>query len=255
MVYSTISAYIITKNAEATIGVSLRSISWADEIVVVDSGSTDKTVEICEKAGARVYNEPFRGFVEQKNLAMSYCHCDWVFNLDADEEVTPELKRSILEVSKNPNPSSDIAIYTVTRKTWYMGRWILHSGWYPEYRVRLSRKEKARWVGEMLHEKLEGDGDIGRLSGDLLHRPYADLGEHMRKMNVYTDIWARKEKTRGRKASWCDILFRPIVSFTKMYVLRCGFLDFGPGLIISIMGAWYTFMKYARLLELWRNSN
>lgn len=254
MEHQTISAYLITKNEEKHIGAALASVSWMDEIVVLDSESADKTVEIARKAGARVVNEPFRGFVAQKNLAMDMCKSDWVFNLDADEEVTPALRQSIIEVLKNPKTGSEASIFTVTRKTWYMGRWILHCGWYPEYRERLSKRGAARWEGEMLHEKLRGQEKIGRLAGDLLHRPYADLGEHLKKMNLYTELWARVEKNRGRKAHWTDILFRPAASFIKMYVLRGGFLDYGPGLIASIMGAWYTFLKYARLLELSRDS-
>lgn len=253
--YPTISVYIITKNEEKNIRAALASVSWADEIIIVDSGSTDSTVEIAKKAGAIVFDEPFCGFVEQKNSAMNHCSCDWVLNLDADEEITPELEKSIREAVKNQGASSDISIYTVPRKTWYMGRWILHCGWYPEYRARLSKKGKARWEGEMIHEKLEGDGAVGKLSGDLLHRPYKDLGEHMRKMNLYTELWAKSEKARGRRISWCSILFRPPATFIKMYFLRGGFLDFGPGLIVSIMGAGYTFMKYARLIEYRKISN
>jgi (heptosyl)LPS beta-1,4-glucosyltransferase len=251
----TIGAYMITKNEEKNIGAALASVSWADEIVVLDSGSTDKTVEIAAQAGARVVNEPFHGFVEQKNLAMNLCLSDWVFNLDADEEVTPELRQSIMDVVKKSSKDREASIFNVARKTWYMGRWILHCGWYPEYRERLSKRGVARWEGEMLHEKLRGEGRIGRLAGDLLHHPYADLGEHLEKMNMYTGLWARVEKNRGRVSHWTDILLRPPVAFMKMYIVRLGFLDYGPGLIVSIMGAWYTFLKYARLLELTRNSD
>lgn len=249
----TVSAYLITRNEERNIARAIESVRWMDEVVVLDSGSTDGTVAIAERLGAKVHAQPFQGFVIQKNRALELCGGDWAFNLDADEEVTPELRDSILAVTgasmKEPSP----AAYQVNRRTRYLGRWIRHCGWSPEYRERLSRKGCARWEGEMLHEGLRGEGATGRLTGDLLHRPYADLGEHVRKIGVYTDIWAHRERANGRRAGLIDLAGRPLVRFVKMYFLRAGFLDGVPGFAVSAMGAWYAFMKYARLYELSRN--
>lgn len=251
--HPTISAYLITRNEEQNIARAIESVRWMDEVVVLDSGSTDRTVEISERMGAKVWTEPFQGFVIQKNRAMDFCTGDWVFNLDADEEVTPELRESILAVIATSGPEKSPSVFAVRRKTRYMGRWIRHCGWYPEYRERLSRKGCARWEGEMLHESLRGDGVAGRLEGDFLHRPYADLGAHIRKIDEYTDIWARREFSRGRRAGLSDLVGRPLARFMKMYFLRTGFLDGVPGFAVSVMGAWYTFMKYARLYEMARS--
>jgi len=248
-----LSAYIITKNEERNIARAIRSVLWMDEVIVLDSGSTDGTVETAERLGAKVVVSEFRGFVNQKNDAMERCSGEWLFNLDADEEVTPELRRSIEEVVRGNSRCGDACpAYQVPRKTWYLGRWMEHCGWYPEYRTRLSRKGRARWRGEELHEELVGDGPVERLSGDLLHRPYRDLGEHMDTIRRYTYLWARREAAAGRGASWADIVFRPFFRFVKMYFLRGGFLDRGPGFVASAMGAWYVFLKYARLYEMTR---
>ncbi len=265
-----ISAYIITKNEEKNIGRALESVRWIDELIVLDSGSTDDTVEIAKNLGAKVTIEAFKGFVKQKSRAMELCAGKWLFNLDADEEVTPELRKSIESVLSGERDkflkrtlksmSSDMPVlFNVCRKTCYLGRWMKHCGWYPEFRARLSRREHARWEGEELHEqlekfdKLEGDSKKGFLKGDLLHRPYDDLGAHLKAIDCYTEMFAKREASHGRKAGFIDILIRPFAAFFKMYILKAGFMDYGPGLIASMMGAWYTFMKYARLYEFDRN--
>ncbi len=250
---SFISAYIITKNEEKNIGRALDSVKWMDEIVIIDSGSTDKTVEIAEKYGAKVTIEAFNNFIEQKNRAMELCTGEWLFNLDADEEVTPELRKSIEDVILKKSSPDIPVLFKINRKNQYMGHWIKHCGWYPEFRTRLSRKGHAKWSGEVLHEKLEGDGPKGFITGDILHRPYANLGEHLRTIDLYSELWAKREVSLGRTTSFVEILIRTFSKFFKMYILKAGFMDYMPGLFASIMGAWYTFMKYARLYELSRN--
>jgi len=225
-----------------------------DELIVLDSGSTDNTVAIAEKFGTNVIAEEFKSFTMQKNRAMELCTGDWLFNLDADEEVTPELRKSIEKIiTSAPSPDQPV-VYNVCRKTQYMGRWMKHCGWYPEFRTRLSRKGHAVWKGESIHEKLEGDSSAGLITGDLLHRPYANLGEHLKTINYYSGLWAQREATRGRTTSIIGITFRPVAKSLKMYILQAGYLDCVPGLIASMMGAWYTFIKYARLYELSGNS-
>ena len=221
-----------------------------DEVVVLDSGSIDRTVEKAEKMGAAVSVSEFMGYVDQKNKAMDLCHGDWMFNLDADEEVTSELRKSIEEAIFCHQQSDDMPkIYNITRKTWYMGRWIKHCGWYPEYRIRLSKRGHARWQGDILHEVLQGNGRPGFLSGDLLHRPYGDLGEHLKTIEHYSALWAKREVLAGHTSSLMDITLRPFAKFMRMYFLSFGILDRGPGFIASSMGAWYIFMKYVRLYE------
>ncbi len=231
----------------------MESVRWMDDVVVLDSGSIDRTVEIAKKMGAKVWVEPFRGFVEQKNRAMELCIGDWLFSLDADEEVTPELRSSILHLLGSHREGEPSA-FAVNRRTLYMGRWIRHCGWYPEYRVRLSKRGCARWGGEIVHESLQYAGKPGKLRGDLLHRPYPDLGAHAKKIVRYAELWAYREHSKGRKVLFADLMMRPAVRFLKMYVLRAGFLDGAPGFAVSVMGAWYAFMKYARLREISRNS-
>lgn len=251
LVRQKISAYIITKNEEKNIVRAVESVSWMDEIIVIDSGSTDNTIQLARDHGATVIVSGFEGFVIQKNKALDACSNDWVFNLDADEEVTSELRRSIERVLSLPGEQNTKVhtVYRVPRKTWYMGRWIQHCGWYPEYRSRLSRKGEARWTGDAIHESLEGNGESGTLTGDLLHRPYADIGEHLETIGRYTLIWARREKERGRRAHVFDLVLRPPIRFCKMFILRAGFLDGLPGFVASVMGMIYTFLKYARLYE------
>jgi (heptosyl)LPS beta-1,4-glucosyltransferase len=247
-----LSVYLITLNEEANIERALASASWADEVILVDSGSTDRTVQIAREHGAKVYSEPFVSFVVQKNSALDRCHGEWALNLDADEEVTPELRTSIETVINNVGEKH--GTYVVCRKTWYFGRWIRHCGWYPEYRCRLSKRGQARWVGDTVHEHLESTGSCGRLSGDLLHRPYRDLGTHLKRIDRYSSLFAEREINKGHRSSMFSIMFHPPWKFFRMYILKGGFLDCTPGLIASLMGAWYTFMKYARLYERARNT-
>jgi len=247
-----ISAYIIACNEERIIARALESVRWMDEIVVLDSGSTDDTVTLAKKYGARIAVEAFKSFVHQKNRAMELCTGDWLFNLDADEEVTPELRSSIESAVNKGHPVNLKTIYDIRRRTFYLGRWMRHCGWYPEYRARLSQRGHAAWRGEVLHERLVGDGPEEFLEGDLLHRPYENLGDHLTTIARYSELWAGREASRGRKINRCDLVMRPLFRFFKMYVFKFGVLDGIQGLIASMMGAWYVFLKYARLFEISR---
>ncbi len=243
-----LSAYIITLNEARNIERAIESVRWMDEVVVLDSGSADGTQDMARKLGARVVTMDFKGFVEQKNAAMDLCTGDWLFNLDADEEVTPELRESIERVV-DEGEAANCTVWSVPRRTYYFGRWMKHCGWYPEWRPRLSKRGTARWQGEVLHETLADDCAAGKLAGDLKHRPYEDLGEHLETLARYTEIWANREAGHGRRASIIDLVFRPPVRFVKMYLIRLGFLDGLPGFIASVMGAYYVFLKHARLYE------
>lgn len=246
----TISAYIITKDEENNIDRAIESVRWMDEIIVLDSGSSDRTVEKAEKLGAKISVSEFEGFVKQKNKAMDLCSGDWIFNLDADEEVTEELKESVEKLIGRGHQDGSPHFYRISRKTLYMGRWLTHC--YSETRARLSKKGCAGWQGEVLHEELIGNGKPGYLHGDLLHRPYSNLSDHIMTIQRYSELWAEREAKAGRKSSIFDIILRPCARFIKLYILRAGFLDGVPGFIASVMGTWYTFLRYARLYEITR---
>lgn len=244
-----ISVTIITFNEERNIRRCLESVRWADEIVVVDSFSTDKTVEICREYTEHVIQHEWLGYVQQKNYAVDCATYDWIFSLDADEEISPELQSAILGMWKRGFSYDG---YKVARKVYYLGRWIRHGGWYPDYKIRLFHRAKGRWGGIDLHEKVILNGTCGKLKGDLFHYTYENITVHIRKMNSYTTISAQKLYKKGRKPSLLNIFFNPPVKFIKTYFIKAGFLDGKAGFFISIIGSFYVFMKYLKLWELYQ---
>jgi glycosyltransferase involved in cell wall biosynthesis len=247
MIGQTISAVLITKNEEAHIGRALRSVEFADEVVVLDGESTDGTVEVCRAAGARVELKPWGGFVAQKNAVTEMAAGDWVLSLDADEEVTPELRAEILRVVSDPGGREG---FLIPRKNHYLGRWIRHCGWYPDHQLRLWRRGRGRWVGGSVHEHVEVDGSFGRLSAALNHFSYDSIAAHLERMNRYAGLIARDRFEQGKRAGFAGLLFAAPWQFFRIYFLRAGFLDGLPGLIVSAMGAYYAFLKKAKLWEM-----
>ena len=239
-----ISAVLITYNEESDLPRALASLAGvADELVVVDSGSTDRTCEIAREAGARVLRRPFDQYDQQKNFATSQAAHDWVLALDADEALSPELQAS-LAAWKQQEPAQ-IAYQTATRSN-YLGGWIRHSGWYPEYRIRFYRRDRAHWVGA-LHESVRADGPVGKLNGDLLHYTMASVAEHYAKMEVYTnraaeDLYARGRR-RWRGAMWVAAPW----TLVQRFLLQLGFLDRYRGAVIAWTSARYVWMKYRKL--------
>jgi glycosyltransferase involved in cell wall biosynthesis len=242
---------VITRDEERNLPRCLASARFADDVVVLDSGSTDRTVELAKAAGARVFVEPFRGHVAQKARAVELAKHDWVLCLDADEEVSPELARSIEAALAAPD---DPPGFDVPRKTSYAGRFIEHSGWWPEWRVRLFDRRRGRWTGADPHDRVELDGPAGRLAGPLNHFPYRDVSHHLAKVNAYTTTMAQGLHEKGRRCRVSDLLVRPPARFLRMYVARRGFLDGVHGLVLATMGAFYVFLKYAKLWELGRSN-
>ncbi len=241
-----ITVAIITKNEEANIGRCLASAPFADEVVVVDSGSTDRTVEIAKELGARVVNHAWVGHVKQKQHAVDIATHDWIFSLDADEEVSEPLRRLIRQL-KEEGAKHDA--YTVRRKTFYLGRWIDHSGWYPDTRIRFFNRQKAHWGGYDPHDEVVCEGRIGVLDGDLNHYSYRDLTHHLQRINEYTGIMARERWDQGKRATMFDIVLRPPFAFCKKYFLQKGFLDGRHGFVVCALAAYYVFCKYAKLWE------
>jgi len=248
-----ISAVIITYNEEKNIRRCLESLTWAREIVVIDSGSADATVRIAREYTDRVISHPFEGYVRQKNFALDQTALDWVLSVDADEVVTPELLARIRAVWPDQRERYDG--FTVNRLSRFSGKWIRHCGWYPDRKLRLFRRSKGRWTGEELHEKVRLDGQVMVLDADLLHYTYENLFENIGKIQSYSTIFARAQHERGRRASLWDLLTRPPAKFLKSYLLRRGFLDGRHGLILSLTAAFYVFLKYAKLWELQKTTD
>ena len=244
-----LSVTIIARDEEDRIGDAIRSVAFADEIIVLDSGSRDGTASVCRSLGARVIETDWPGYVAQKNRALEQVRNDWILSIDADERVSPELAESIRSAMAGGSKADG---FFVSRRQWYLGRWIRHSGWYPNRSIRLFRRGKCRWVGLELHERVEVDGTVGRLSGDLLHLPYRNLSDHLKTIDRYSTLFAREGRTRGRKARWWDLVFRPPLFFLKRYVLSLGFLDGVHGIIVCGMGAFYTLCRWSKLFELQR---
>ncbi len=238
-----ISATIITCNEERNLPRAIESLRCCDEILVVDSGSTDRTVEIASRFGARVLEANWRGYAGQKNYASDEALHDWVLSIDADEALSEDLEGEIWQLKKN-GPAYDA--YTVPRLAQYLGKWILYSGWYPDRKVRLFDRRKARWVGEYVHESVLSEGRVGELTGNLLHYTCGSLSEHLKTMDRYTTLAAEEIVARKKPMGARQLLFDPPWTFVRTFLLQRGFQDGLEGLTIAYMAAIYTFLKFAK---------
>ncbi len=238
-----ISATIITFNEQANIARAIESLRCCDEVVVVDSGSNDRTVEIATNLGARVLETPWRGYAGQKNFASDSAANEWILSLDADEVLSESLDAEIMRIKKK-GPEFDG--YTMPRMAQYLGRWILHSGWYPDRKLRLFNRSKAKWVGEYVHESVNVEGSIGHLESPILHYTCDSLSEHLRTMDRYTTLAAEQLIAEKQKVGWVELLLDPLWTFLRTFVLKLGFLDGMEGLAIAYMAALYNFLKYAK---------
>ncbi|MCC6264000.1 MAG: glycosyltransferase family 2 protein [Bryobacterales bacterium] len=238
-----ISATIIALNEERNIARAIESLRCCDEILVVDSGSADRTCQIAALHGARVIEAHWLGYAAQKNYAASLARYDWILSIDADEALSEGLEAEIWRLKKG-NPEADA--YEFARLAQYLGRWILHSGWYPDRKVRLYRRDKAQWVGEFVHESVRVTGSTGRLEGNLLHFTCESLSEHVKTMNSYTTLAAQEIASRRIRVSWMRLLLDPPATFFRTYILKRGFQDGLEGFIIAYMAATYTFLKYSK---------
>lgn len=244
-----ISATIITLNEEKNIADCIKSLSWVDEIIVVDSLSSDTTKEIALSMGAKVYDQKFLGHVKQKQLAVDYCENDWVISLDADERVTEELKESIERLFRETAPENLLNGYTVGRRSFHLGRWIMHGGWFPDRKIRLFNRKAGCWAGVDPHDKIEVEGESGDLKGALDHYVFRDLSHNVRQNDFFSTVSADILYDEGKKPSFLKLLFKPLGKFIETYLIKRGFLDGLPGFIISIGAAYSMFLKYAKLWE------
>ena len=242
-----VTATVITLNEAAHIDACLDSLAWADEILVVDSGSTDGTPDRARAKGARVVVRDWPGYANQKNFAAGEASHDWILSADADERVPPPLATEIREtLLRDPLPAG----FRIPRVTWHLGRWIRTTDWYPDPQLRLYDRRRARWRALSVHESVGADGPVGRLRHELQHYAYRDVSHHHATMDRYTTLAARAMADSGRRASVFDLVVHPAAAFLRNYVLRRGVLDGVPGLIISSMNAYYVFLKFAKLQSL-----
>jgi glycosyltransferase involved in cell wall biosynthesis len=239
-----ISATIITLNEERNLPRAIESLRCCDEILVVDSGSADRTVEIAKGYGARAIQADWRGYAGQKNYASSQAAYDWILSVDADEALSEDLEAEIWEIKKN-GPRFDA--YSFPRMAQYLGKWILHSGWYPDRKIRLFDRRKARWVGEYVHESVVAEHRAGELKGNLLHYTCSSMSEHLRSMDRYTTLAAEELVARGQRAGARRLVLDPAWTFFRTYFLHAGYLDGVEGFTIAYMASLYTFLKYAKV--------
>jgi len=246
-----LSVYVIAYNDEPNIRACLESVRWADELIVVDSHSTDATEKISREFTDNVYQHEFKGFGRLRNTAVAHATHEWVFSLDTDERATPELRD---EVQRMLDGTPDADAYFVPRRNYFLGRWIRHCGWYPDYRQpQLFRKNRMRYREELVHEGFELEGRAGYLKEHVLQYPFRDIDHYLAKMDRYTDLMARRMVEQGRRFRAHQLITHPTFTFFKMYVLRQGFRDGMPGLILSGLYTYYTFIKYAKFWELSRH--
>lgn len=245
-----LSACIIAFQEEDRIGDCIRSLDFCDEVLVVDSHSSDRTRAVAAELGARVVERDWPGHVEQKEHAIRAAAHDWVLCVDADERVSPELRAEIVALRERGFPA--MAGWRFPRCTRYLGRWIRHGIWYPDRQLRLFDRRRGRWGGHDPHDRVELDGPVGTLSGELQHHAYRDLQDHLATIDRYTAIMARGMHERGRRARLTDLVVRPPARFWRSYVWKRGFLDGWRGLLVAYLAAHYVRLKYARLLVLQR---
>jgi len=243
-----ISAVIITLNEERRLPRALESLSVADEVLVVDCGSADQTVEIAEAAGARVVSHPWEGFTRQKNYAAAQARYPWILSLDADEALSPQLATELRKLKQEG--ADDAAGYRFPRLARFQGRWIRHSGWYPDRKLRLYDRRRGCWAGDYVHERVEVDGPVRDLSGDLYHFTGDSFEQQLQRMDRYTALAAQEAFERGGRWILAGMLAGPPWKFLETYFLRQGVRDGFPGFVIAVLAGLYVFLKYAKLWQL-----
>lgn len=245
---SNLSVYVIAYNDEPNIRACLESVSWADELIVVDSYSTDATEKISREFTDKVYQHEFKGFGRLRNEAVAHATHEWVFSLDTDERMTPELRDEVRGVLAS-GPRADA--YFVPRRNYFLGRWIRHSGWYPDYRQpQLFHKDRMRYRDEIVHEGFDLEGKASFLKEHVVQYPFRNIDHYLQKVNRYAGLMAQRMVQQGTPFRTHQLVTHPLFTFAKMYVARLGILDGMPGLILAGLYAYYAFLKYARLWEM-----
>lgn len=243
-----LSVVIVTQNEQDRIGQCLESVKWANEIIVVDAFSTDKTAEICRSYTNKIYSRQWDGFIPQKNYALALATRDWVLSLDADEQLEEQLIAEIKTALGTKG--NDCTAYSMPRKTYYLGRWMMHSGWYPDRKIRLIRKGSGVWAGLEPHDALEVKGRVCMLKGNILHYSFRSLSHHITKLDYFTDSASSELIKSGRHVNFIDMITHSSGMFVKMFFIKRGFMDGVQGLIASCISAFHVFMKYAKAWEI-----
>jgi len=245
-----ISAVIITLNEEKRLEPALISLEGiASEIIVVDALSSDETVKIAKKYTEKVFKRKWTNFADQKNFGNDQASFPWILSLDADERLSAELRQEIQSLKQDEPQCSG---FTMPRQVYYLEKWIRHSGWYPDRKLRLFRKDKARWHGAYIHEKVEIQGKVEKLGGSIHHFTYRNIEDHIARINSFSDLGAKKLYAEKKRCRWYHLLFLPFFRFTKSYFWRGGFLDGFAGLVISVLNGYSIFIRYAKLKEIWK---
>jgi len=252
-----LSVVIITKNEEANLARTLSSVAWAEERIVVDSGSTDGTLEVARQHGAKIFQERWKGYAGQKNSAIAKASSEWVLSLDADEEISPELAANIKRTTKRPE--SDITGYFMARRNLFLGRWIRHGGFYPDRKLRLFRRGYGKFMERAVHETMQVEGATAILSGDLIHNAYPTLTGYIETMNRYSTLGAEVAAAKGVTSSsfvafLMNVYYRPALSLSWNYIFRRGFLDGREGFLLHLYHSVYVSWKYAKAWEASRQS-
>ena len=242
-----VTVTVITRDESAHIAAALQSVSWADEIIVVDSGSTDGTVAIATPLATRVEVRDWSGYSAQKNYAAGLASNDWILSIDADERVTPELAAEIRSVLATTPAARG---YRIPRVAWYLGRWIRSTDWYPDYQLRLYDRRAGTWNGRRVHESIDLQGVPGLLRNELQHYAYRDLSHHLATIDRYTTLAAEEWLAGGRTTNGLELFFHPRFAFIRNYLLRGGIKDGAAGLLVSTLNSYYVFLKLAKLWEL-----
>jgi glycosyltransferase involved in cell wall biosynthesis len=246
-----VTVTVITRNESAHIAAALQSVAWADEIVVVDSRSTDDTVAIARQYATRVEERDWPGYSAQKNYAAGIASNDWILSLDADERVTPELAGEIRGMLQREPAKRG---YRIPRVAWYLGRWIRSTDWYPDYQLRLYDRRAGTWNGRLVHESVSLKGTPGMLRHELQHYAYRDISHHLATIDRYTTLAAEQWLSEGRRTNALEMFIHPRLAFVRNYVLRRGIAEGAAGLLVSKMNSYYVFLKLAKLWELQHSS-
>jgi len=250
---STISAFVICANEEIQIRRCLESVKWCDEIVVVDSGSKDSTLSIVREYTDKIHHREWTGYVAQKRFALEHCHSEWVFNLDADEEVSFELKDEILELLqkdlKEQGAGKKNNGFLVSRVVFFLNRWWRKGGWYPEYRLRMCRRSVTSWGGIDPHEKAIVSGTTTKLKGELHHYTYSSITDQVRRINTLSSNAAFTMLANNRSASILEIIFRPLIRVFKFYIIKRGYREGFAGFLVAWLEGLQVFLKYVKAWE------